>query len=424
MKIIGRVFVIFLVSLLLPGAAAAQDNLLSSLPGQIAYVGDDQNIHALVLSDSREITLTTDSSPTRQYRWPTWSTDGRLAYFLTRRAGQQISTDVMISPDGVVPGSLVYSGTGQVFNYAFWSPQNCALTPRCRDLAVLLSSASDGLFVQRVRDGLEPPASDALGIGSPFYFSWSPDGSRMIWQRNNTQLDIFDAAANQVTETLPVILGVFQAPAWSPVDDRLLVGVLNEDGETTDLAILANGDQRALAARLRGPVAFSWSPNGDYVAYSDREGALTVVDAYNGSTIARSPITGVFAFFWSPNSRHIAYISLATPPSSFNVQSETQSKVAAYVQNSTGLAWSVLDVTTSANRRFASFMPTQDMLYLLLYFDQFAQSHRLWSPDSRYFIYAEITPDSDSVISLLDTTQANTVPFLLARGSIGVWSYE
>ncbi len=417
-----RVIVVLWISLLLHSVAAAQDSLLPSLPGQIAYVDTDQNIHTLDLSENREVVLTTDSSPTRQYRWPTWSTDGRLAYFLMRRGGQ-IGTEVFISPDGVVPGSLVYSGSGEVFNYAYWSPQNCSLTPRCRDLAVLLGSEG-GLLVQRVRDGLEQPNTELLGRGGPFYFSWSPDGSRMIWQRNNSRLDIFDLATSRLVETLPVTVGAFQAPAWSPVDDRLLVGVQNVNGETTDLAILANSEQRTLAARLVGTIAFAWSPSGDYVAYTDREGRLTVVDAYSGGIAARSPVTGVFAFFWSPDSRHIAYITLATPPSSFTVQHEAQGKVAAYVQNSTGIAWSVLDVATGATRRFGAFLPTQDMLYLFLYFDQFAQSHRLWSPDSRYLIYAEVTPDGDSVISLLDTTQSNTVPFALAQGSIGVWSFE
>lgn len=421
MKQRSRLWLILVLGLLFPTAAAAQDSLLPSLPGQIAYVGADQNIYTLNLADSGEVALTGDSSRTRAYRWPTWSTDGRLAYFLT----DSRQTAVYISPDGQSPGRAVYSGDGEVFNYAYWSPGNCTASDRCRDLAVLLSSrAAGGLFVELVRDGLDKASSRTAGTGGPFYFSWSPDGGRMIWQRNNERLDIFDAETNNPLETLSVTPGAFQAPSWSPVDDRLLVGALNRDTATTDVMIATYQEQRVLASRLEGPVAFAWSPNGNYIAYTNRDGPLTVLDALTGRLIVRSPVTGIAAFFWSPDSQHIAYITLSTPPSSFSVQARTGGKVAAAAQEATGIAWSVLDVNTGATRRYGAFVPTRDMLYLLVYFDQFAQSHRLWSPDSRYLIYAEVTPSNEPVISLLDTTQSNAVPFSLASGFIGIWSFK
>ncbi len=409
-----------------PSLLKAQDDRTTfpSLPGRIAYVGPDQNIYSLNLIDNDLLPLTTDGSRTRIYRWPTWAADGRLAYFLTNRSGEMIVTEVFISEDGSTPGRPVYSGENEFFNYAYWSPQNCIETERCRDLAVLLSSeAAGGLFVELIRDGLAEQFNRLAGVGSPFYFSWSPDGSRMVWQRNNQQLAIYDAAGASV-EPLPLIPGVFRAPAWSPIDDRLLVGLLNQNDNTNELAVVANGESQIIAAALGGPVAFSWSPDGNYVAYTDRSGPLTVVDAHTGETLARSPITGVFAFFWSPDSRTLAYVTLATPSGSFSVGSPPQVKMAAAVQDAISIAWSVLDISTGANRRYGAFSPTQDMLYMLVYFDQFAQSHRLWSPDSRYLIYAEVTPSNEASINLLDTAQSNTVPFSIASGFIGIWSFK
>jgi TolB protein len=98
--------------------------------------------------------------------------------------------------------------------------------------------------------------------------------------------------------------------------------------------------------------------------------------------------------------------------------------MAAADQDAISIAWSVLDISTGANRRYGAFFPTQDMLYMLVYFDQFAQSHRLWSPDSRYLIYAEVTPSNEASINLLDTAQSNTVPFSIASGFIGIWSFK
>ncbi|HEX2905323.1 MAG TPA: hypothetical protein VHO69_00575 [Phototrophicaceae bacterium] len=411
---------------MLPFSLVAQDaNNLPALPGHIAYIGTDQNVYTVRLADDQMTPLTTDASSSRVYRWPTWSTDGRLAYFATAQNGPQLITEVYVSRDGTTPGQSVYGGENEVFNYASWSPQNCPERENCRDLAVLLSSAeADNLIVELIRDQ-QAPTNETIGVGTPFYFSWSPDGSHMLWHRNNQQLEVYDVATNAITETLPIILGAFQAPGWSPVDDRLLFGTLNADGETTDLTIIGSTERQTLVSRLSGIAAFSWSPNGNYVAYTNREGPLLVIDTATGQVIARSPGSGILAFFWSPDSRQLAYVTLATPPSSFNVRMNSTGKVAAInYQDTTGAAWAVLDVVTGSDRRYGAFIPTEAMFYLLVYFDQFAQSHRVWSPDSRYLVYAETTPDDKAIISILDTSLPNSVPFSLADGVIGVWSFD
>ena len=180
-----------------------------------------------------------------------------------------------------------------------------------------------------------------------------------------------------------------------------------------------------LVAQQSNPLWFSWSPDGKYVAYIDRHGPLLVLDAASGEVVARSPVNGVLAFFWSPDSAHIAYITVAsTQPGSFSASAPSAARLAAQTPQPSGLAWSVLDVADSANRQYGSFIPTQEMIYLLTYFDQFAQSHRLWSPDSSEIVYSEITPDARSVISLLDTTQEIAVPLVIADGVIGIWSFN
>lgn len=416
-----------LVVLLSTTFAAAQDSsIFPPLPGQIAYVGLDQNVYTLDLGDGSKTPLTRDGSLIRFYQWPTWSNDGRLAYFQTTRDTNHFSTRVFISPDGKKPGSAAYIGENEIFNYAYWSPQNCTSeTGDCRDLAVLLSGINtDGLYIQLIRDERDLFSDRRAETGTPFYFSWSPDGTRMLWQRNNERLDIFDATTNNIIETLNVMPGVFRAPAWSPVDDRLLVTVLNNDGDTADLTIVTAADQSILARSLRGPASFAWSPNGDYVAYTDRQGPLLVIDSRTGSVIAQSTVSGVGAFFWSPDSQHIAYITLAPASNTFSAQSMFKTKVVTYQQEPIELAWSVLDVQTGARRSFGAFSPTEEMLYMLIYFDQFVQSHRIWSPDSRYIIYAEVTPGGQANINLLDTIQSNAVPFALVDGFIGIWSFQ
>jgi TolB protein len=276
--------------------------------------------------------------------------------------------------------------------------------------------------VKLIQDTDEPATSKTIGRGAPFYYSWSPDGTRMLWQRNNQQMDIFDVEQDAIVETLTQRPGNFFSPAWSPVDDRLLFGALNAEGDATDLIIVAGGQTKILAPGLNGPVSFAWSPDGNRVAYTDGQGPLFVLDAVTGETVMGSSVTGVLAFYWSPDSESIAYLTLAISPGTFSASAGGVN--VARAQTPEGLVWSVMDVQAGTTRRYTSFVPTQEMIYMLRFFDQFAQSHRVWSPDSRHLLYSEITSDNRPSISVLDVTRADTVPLTIAEGVLGVWSFR
>lgn len=420
------IMLIIFLGMSFSGNILAQEETVSGLPGSIAYIGTDGNVYTVEFADNKLSMLTQDGTVDQPYIWPTWSSDNRLAYFRLFVDNGFPTTGVYISNDGLQSGDLVYTGTDEIVNYAYWSPMNCDTGAKCRDLAVLLSTPSqDGLSIQMIRDTLGGVSHELVGSGSPFYYSWSPDGTQMLWQRNQQQLDIYHVDGDVKIDTFSQPPGAFQSPGWSPVDDRWLVGLRGSaDNTATDLAVVTPNTTQIIASRLAGPIAFAWSPNGNYIAYKDQFGPLLVVDAVTGQVVVQSGVAGVFAFFWSPDSKHIAYLTLAAPSNSLTAQAGGLAAAPALLQQaSPDLAWSVLDIERGAVRRYGAFSPTREMWYLIAFFDQFAQSHRIWSPDSRFIVYGE-QRGADSLVNVIDVTQESVVPFAIASGVIGIWSFN
>jgi len=59
------------------------------------------------------------------------------------------------------------------------------------------------------------------------------------------------------------------------------------------------------------------------------------------------------------------------------------------------------------------------------YFEQYAQSHRIWSPDSRYIVYAqEVFGESENEIRLLDTSAPDDQPEMIMNGDFAVFAFR
>jgi TolB protein len=422
-----RAFLVILTacSLAVVGVAGAQDAGPPG-PGQIAIAGSDGNIHLYDVA-SESFTMLTDDAVEgqRAYSWPTWSTDGQLAYFGASliddppyRLGifiQQVADDTLL--DAV----QVHGSAAEIFTYAYWSPGECP-AGNCRDLAVLYTAETGNLAVRRVRSTNTATAADQFSVdelatGGPFYWDWSPDGQAMFWARFGERLEIYDVAGDEIVQTFDETQGLQRAVDWSPVDDRLLSAV-DSGARRSDLVIFDGDERQVLAENLPGIISFEWSPDGTQVAYTDDDaGSLRVVDVASGEEIA--VVSGnVIAFFWSPDGSQLAYITLTR---------ETDGIAARRLYQDEGelvARWHVFDEANGLSTRLAGFLPSRDMLYYLQFFDQFARSHRLWSPDGRYIVYGAFDADEGEVVRLIDTTQPDSAPQTLMAGSIGVFSWQ
>jgi len=408
----SRALLITFVLLCLPlGGGALTGRAQTADTGQIAIAAEDGNIYLFDLAADEAVPLTEDAvRGSKMYAWPTWANDGRLAFFGTSRVPDdryQLGIFLQRAPGEV---ERLYSAADEFFTYASWAPADCPAGD-CRDLALLYTAASGNLALRRVRvDG--EVSIEELSEGGPHYWDWSPDGASMLWARFGTELSIYDADSNAIAQTFDDRLGFQRAVDWSPVDDRLLAAV-RAPGRRNDLIIFDKDERLVLAEGFRGPVSFEWSPDGAQVAYLDEQRTtLTVADAQTGAPVATAP-DDAFAFFWSPDSARLAYLTISQPG---------QDVLASLQSEPPRLQWVIYSPATGAATRLATFFPTRETIYYLQFFDQFARSHRLWSPDSRYLTYGEVLRDGRSVVSLLDTTSQDA-PRTLMEGQIGVFSW-
>lgn len=393
---------------------------IKDILGKIAIVDTDYNIFTYSPSNDSLIQLTDDASSSRHYQWITWSSDGRLAYFCCEASpdGQ-----VFISPDGISDPELAHEKPGTFTLYAYWSPADCG--DNCRELAILVNN-SQGLSLDILTDS-EQRSTVTAGTGGPYYYHWDSTGTQMIFHRGNQNLDIYSRVENDIIQTLTNSSGLFQAPAWSPIDDRILVAIPSSIDGASNLSIIENGEISTLVEDILGFISFLWSPDGRYIAYrtADQFGynGITVLDARSGDIIAVEDSTSVPAFFWSPDSKKIAYLSIIESDDARNADANIR---VAQEEVSAQLTWNVLDIESQTNLSYSSFIPTFEMIYLFTYFDQFAPSHRLWSPDSRWLTFAGRLDSNQTVsqIYMLDIEDINAEPEAVTEGIFGIWSFE
>jgi TolB protein len=365
---------------------------------RILIEGEDGNLYVGSPDSPERFALTDDASPRRLYGQATWSPDGSMiAWSELRRDGYRLNTSR-------------FDGAGRQSLTVPYLPFYIAWNPNGRQLAYLSNwQAIDGpsmaLRLVDVQEGGNTVTT--LASGQPFYFSWSPNGERLLAHVDNERVEVYglDGAA----ESLVISGGAFPAPYWSPLGEQLVYAVADERTQRLLLTDLAGETVQALTD-YSGRITFSFSPDGEQVAYIATEdgatantlGPLYVVETGSLRTreISDHP---VLAFFWSPDGSKLALLALEA------------------VNGRVGTRWYVWDGQTT--RPYAAFFPSRVLLRdYLPYFDQYAQSHRLWSPDSSAFLFAGELENGESGVWLQRVDGAESPPVSLGPGVFATWS--
>ena len=396
---------------------------------RIAVVGTDARIktYAPDGSGSRDI-----SSGDGFFTWPTWSPDAQSVVFSAitpDAAGGGAPTVSLLEYDRgagetrvihrPAPGFAGLLANG-VVHYPTWSPDSSKLAfaavTRARGLALYLY------------DARAPDAKPRFVLDEgPLWTVWSSDSSRLLVHRGAEHFIV--RADDGAARALAIEPSPYRVPAWKPPSDTPTVIVPSGALEyaVRAFAPLSGGGLdvgEPPIARVGANAAFAWSSDGERIAIAD--GATPIL--YRGSAMlayrrltildadARTPTAraagNLLAHFWSPDGAKIAYVEIA----------DARGR----------LRWRLLDAESGESFDLAEFTPSADQLTMFQFFDQYAYSHSLWSPDSRRLVFAGSLWDAASAASWSAQTRESRVYVLdtgptrsaqaIADGVLGVWS--
>lgn len=250
------------------------------------------------------------------------------------------------------------------------------------------------------------------------YFAWTPDGQRLLLHLNGSVFEDGTLATFALGNSEPQMinndLGYFNAPAWSSDGSQVFFvaqpRVQKAAPSVEDVVSIltrAAPDGSGVTELVREPGAalfFSRAPESDQLAYTtwgiapQRFGALTVVDGRTGEsrTVSR-PDERVAAFFWSPDGQQLAYLTREADDSPRSPHT-----------------WHIVSAAGGDARILTSFTPNVAFIGMINFFDAYALSLSVWSPDGRRLTYA--TPEGVHVVDIQSGTTKH-----MSNGELGLW---
>lgn len=399
--------------------------------GRIGFIGADGNLYTIQPDGQDRKAVTQDAGPvegqdlTVSYQGPTWARGSRyLGFFRLEETSDAVrSARVQTwTPDGEVQD--VYSGEDNLI-YLYWGPDS-----------ETLSFLSSGRRVPELRLRLVEPGGQArvLDRGRPYYWDWAPDGSTLFAHVGGS-MDANPLNARLSTLSLQdggrrdlgVAPGVFQAPAFSPDGEQVLVvGAAGEDAEGLLLLNSSGEFVRKLADAPRA-TAFAWSPNGEQIAYvtqSPRDplgfGELMLIDMNEGGEFSRraTDLATVAGFFWSPTGRELAAFVPEFAPEGEDQQVDYRRQDPRLL-----LHLFLVQAESGESEPLASFQPTADFLNILPFYDQYHRSATVWSPDGRQIVYTARLPSGGTSVSVVPAEPGGEAESV-AEGTFAFWSFE
>ena len=382
---------------------------------RIVYVTADDQV-ATINPNGTDNRLLTDIP--RSYLFPAWSPAGAdIAVIVNSAAGSAI---VQLSDEPEGEANNLYFSSREPVIYLYWSPDG-------HYLSFITNHPTGGLGLN-IATPTESEESRLLTLGQPFYWQWTADAQQLFihtgFSGSNARLTLIDVEGDGQGENVAVP-GLFQSPGIS-ADGRYWAYAEEEAADSNWLVVADTESGELRREKHGGQVALSWSPTANQLAFISGDegdsrfyGPLRLLDVATGETTLLTRDV-VLAFFWSPDGRYLAYFT-ANQGRDNEIQVRARHSLAKPVQQRTiEFRLFAIDVTTGEGLQLAAFTPTFTFLSQFLpFFDQYALSHRIWSPDSTALVLP-IRVQDESRIFVVPVNGGQ--PQAIAMGDMAFWS--
>ena len=381
-----------------PSAAGSPDPTvptdLAGLGGRLAILDAAGNLVTVNPDGSDEMVLAEVEEGRSEVRQPTWSPDGRRVAWVTVEVTEAGALAAGVSTATSDGARATKARTPTVPFYLSWDPTSSRIaylgSPREMEIAL-------GILEVAGRSVGTP-----LDSGQPFYLSWAPAGDELLVHVGEDRLERLglDGSLTTVSDDP----GTFFTPVWT-TDGRAFVYasagargqhlVVHEIDATRGTQLLP----------FDGLLRFVVSPDGRRIAFQvlEEQNAqpLTVIDVRTGETTEIvEGLTG--GFFWSPSGDRLLYL-VADPD-----------------EGRIWYRWGVWDGTSSFTT--PRFVPSLLVVREYLpFFEQYAQSMSLWSPDGSAFAYPGEN-EAGEVGIWVQSAEPDRAPVLVGEGTFVAWS--
>jgi TolB protein len=373
-----------------PPPSVASD--VRGLTGRLAILDASGHLITLNPDGSREVVLAEVEAGLSQVRQPTWSPNGRRVAWVhleVTEVGALSAVIATASGDGTEPSG---ARTAVVPFYLSWDPTSSRI-------AYLGSPSQNGIELG-ILEVAGRSSGTPLDSGQPFYLSWAPAGDELLVHVGEDRLARLglDGSLTTVADRP----GTFSVPVWTPDGGTFFYATDGAKGQRLVARDVEAETERPLVP-FDGLISFVVSPDGERIAFQvvEEQSALplSVIDVGTGETVEITD-AATAAFFWSPDGERLLYLD----------PDEEQF----------WYRWGVWDGTSSFLT--PRFVPSELIVgEYLQFFEQYAQSMSLWSPDGSAFAYPGMSEDGAEGI-WIQSARPDRAPVLVADGDFVAWS--
>ena len=382
---------------------------------RIAYIGHDRalRVQDTLRAEAEDRVL---SVPGLRCTWPAWSPDGGAVAF---SGYDGAALGVYVTGPGTPGPGLIYSnepGSGEI---ARATPHYCSWSPDGSRLAFVAQTGRGLTLFAWDRGGIGAPSPRVALDGGPMYFAWSPD-SAWIYAHSFLEHYLVDVSGETATQKFPGRGTQYMSPSWGRESDGIAFFLDGEHGKQRLLAINLKDSSARMLSEFYGLAAVAWRPGHaqlgmvrETIRNTGFYSGLWLVDYETREEVQLSDDPAL-AFYWSPDGSKAAYVT--------------------YSDGAEGsLRFCVVEVESGRMTYLADFVPSQEQLIHFMFFDQYAQSHPVWSLDGESLlvcgqlgyrlIRSELPPAESNRVIVLDATGGEG-PREVAGGIVGCWGTE